>query len=219
MDDSCSSARFPRRSRARRARARDRRAREFFLYRSPSFTRAMRRRVVARIALNRAVAPRTVAEREGPSRASPRASSPRDARPRPRAFEDGSRAMTMTMTRAARPRGETASRGAAKTTNAARGMGAVGRPGGARGRARRGIVARADVDPESLAILQEKLGQRITFEGSGAEQLNKGVLLDAGGRAMGKDKGLAKSEAASRRWRSRTIRMGCSRKWMSLRRA
>ena len=104
--------------------------------------------------------------------------------------------MTMTMTRAARPRGETASRGAAKTTNAARGMGAVGRPGGARGRARRGIVARAEVDPESLAILQEKLGQQITFEGSGAEQLNKGVLLDAGGRAMGKDKGLAKSEAS-----------------------
>jgi len=65
--------------------------------------------------------------------------------------------------------------------------------GGGGGARRAAIVARAEVDPQSLAILQQKLGQQITFEGAGAEQLNKGVLLDAGGRAMGKDKGIQKS--------------------------
>jgi len=47
-------------------------------------------------------------------------------------------------------------------------------------------IARADVDPESLAILQQKLGQTIKFEGAGAEKLNQGVLLDATGGAMRK---------------------------------
>jgi len=56
----------------------------------------------------------------------------------------------------------------------------------------------ADVDPQSLAILQQKLGQSISFEGAGAEQLNKGVLLDGTGKAMSsKDKGLStKNEQA-----------------------
>lgn len=58
-------------------------------------------------------------------------------------------------------------------------------------------VARADVDPESLAILQQKLGQTIKFEGAGAESLNKGVLLDASGGAMRKgDKIQTKDENA-----------------------
>lgn len=58
-------------------------------------------------------------------------------------------------------------------------------------------VARADVDPESLAILQQKLGQTIKFEGAGAERLNKGVLLDASGGAMSKgDKIQTKDENA-----------------------
>lgn len=45
------------------------------------------------------------------------------------------------------------------------------------------------VDPESLAILQQRLGQRIDLEGEGAERLNKtaGLLLDASGRAIDKD--------------------------------
>jgi hypothetical protein len=54
-------------------------------------------------------------------------------------------------------------------------------PGG-----RRAVVARADIDPQSLAILQQKLGQQIRFEGAGAEQLNRGVLLDRSGNAMSK---------------------------------
>ena len=45
------------------------------------------------------------------------------------------------------------------------------------------------MDPESLAILQQRLGQRIDLEGEGAERLNKtaGLLLDASGRAIDKD--------------------------------
>ncbi len=45
------------------------------------------------------------------------------------------------------------------------------------------------VDPESLAILQQRLGQRIDLEGEGAERLNKtaDLLLDASGRAIDKD--------------------------------
>ena len=45
------------------------------------------------------------------------------------------------------------------------------------------------VDPESLAILQQRLGQRIDLEGEGAERLNQtaGLLLDASGRAIDKD--------------------------------
>jgi hypothetical protein len=62
------------------------------------------------------------------------------------------------------------------------------------GRRRASHVARADVDPQSLAILQQKLGQRITFEGAGAENLNKGVLLDRTGNAMNKDKGVVKRD-------------------------
>lgn len=58
-------------------------------------------------------------------------------------------------------------------------------------------VARADVDPQSLAILQQKLGQTIRFEGAGAQELNKGVLLDASGGAMRKgDKIQTKDENA-----------------------
>jgi len=51
---------------------------------------------------------------------------------------------------------------------------------------RSNVIARADVDPQDLAILQQKLGQRITFEGAGAAQLNKSVLVDSSGRAMSK---------------------------------
>ena len=57
--------------------------------------------------------------------------------------------------------------------------------------ARRGasVVRASGVDPESLAILQQKLGQRIELEGQGAESLNKtaGLLLGADGRAIDKD--------------------------------
>lgn len=61
------------------------------------------------------------------------------------------------------------------------------RPAAARStHSRRAVVARAEVDPQSLAILQQKLGQTIRFEGAGAESLNKGVLLDKSGAAMSK---------------------------------
>ena len=57
--------------------------------------------------------------------------------------------------------------------------------------ARRGasVVRASGIDPESLAILQQKLGQRIELEGQGAESLNKtaGLLLGADGRAIDKD--------------------------------
>ena len=57
--------------------------------------------------------------------------------------------------------------------------------------ARRGasVVRASGVDPESLAILQQKLGQRIELEGQGAESLNQtaGLLLGADGRAIDKD--------------------------------
>ena len=57
--------------------------------------------------------------------------------------------------------------------------------------ARRGasVVRASGVDPESLAILQQKLGQRIELEGQGAESLNQtaGKLLGADGRAIDKD--------------------------------
>ena len=59
-----------------------------------------------------------------------------------------------------------------------------------RARARGALVVRASgVDPESLAILQQRLGQRIELEGQGAEQLNQtaGKLLGADGRAIDKD--------------------------------
>lgn len=57
--------------------------------------------------------------------------------------------------------------------------------------ARRGasVVRASGIDPESLAILQQKLGQRIELEGQGAESLNQtaGLLLGADGRAIDKD--------------------------------
>ena len=57
--------------------------------------------------------------------------------------------------------------------------------------ARRGasVVRASGVDPESLAILQQKLGQRIELEGQVAESLNQtaGLLLGADGRAIDKD--------------------------------
>jgi hypothetical protein len=57
--------------------------------------------------------------------------------------------------------------------------------------ARRGasVVRASGIDPESLAILQQKLGQRINLEGVGAESLNAtaGKLLGADGRAIDKD--------------------------------
>ena len=57
--------------------------------------------------------------------------------------------------------------------------------------ARRGasVVRASGIDPESLAILQQKLGQRINVEGVGAESLNStaGKLLGADGRAIDKD--------------------------------
>ena len=57
--------------------------------------------------------------------------------------------------------------------------------------ARRGasVVRASGVDPESLAILQQKLGQRIELEGQGAESLNQtaGKLLGADGRAIDED--------------------------------
>ena len=57
--------------------------------------------------------------------------------------------------------------------------------------ARRGasVVRASGIDPESLAILQQKLGQRIELEGQGAESLNQtaGKLLGADGRAIDKD--------------------------------
>ena len=59
-----------------------------------------------------------------------------------------------------------------------------------RARARGALVVRASgVDPESLAILQQRLGQRIELEGQGAAQLNQtaGKLLGADGRAIDKD--------------------------------
>jgi len=59
-----------------------------------------------------------------------------------------------------------------------------------RARARGALVVRASgVDPESLAILQQRLGQRIELEGQGAAQLNPtaGKLLGADGRAIDKD--------------------------------
>ena len=61
---------------------------------------------------------------------------------------------------------------------------------GSRARARGALVVRASgVDPESLAILQQRLGQRIELEGQGAAQLNQtaGKLLGADGRAIDKD--------------------------------
>ena len=105
--------------------------------------------------------------------------------------------VTMTTTMMPRPSVAAAARAgrprAVETTTNGRGL-AVTRGGGG-GARRAAIVARAEVDPQSLAILQQKLGQQITFEGAGAERLNKGVLLDAGGRAMGKDKGIQKSSS------------------------
>ena len=59
-----------------------------------------------------------------------------------------------------------------------------------RARARGALVVRASgVAPESLAILQQRLGQRIELEGQGAAQLNQtaGKLLGADGRAIDKD--------------------------------
>ena len=57
--------------------------------------------------------------------------------------------------------------------------------------ARRGasVVRASGIYPESLAILQQKLGQRINLEGVGAESLNAtaGKLLGADGRAIDKD--------------------------------
>ena len=57
-------------------------------------------------------------------------------------------------------------------------------------RSRRPLVPRASgVDPESLAILQQRLGQRIELEGDGAARLNQtaGQLLGADGRAIDRD--------------------------------
>jgi len=85
---------------------------------------------------------------------------------------------------------------ASETTTNGRGLTRAATRGGGCGARRAAIVARAEVDPQSLAILQQKLGQQITFEGAGADKLNKGVLLDAGGRAMGKDKGIQKSSTS-----------------------
>ena len=63
-----------------------------------------------------------------------------------------------------------------------------------RGRSQRSrqytLVPRASgVDPESLAILQQRLGQRIELEGDGAARLNQtaGQLLGADGRAIDRD--------------------------------
>ena len=59
-----------------------------------------------------------------------------------------------------------------------------------RARARGALVVRASgVDPDALAILQQRLGQRIELEGQGAAQLNQtaGKLLGADGRAIDKD--------------------------------
>ena len=50
-------------------------------------------------------------------------------------------------------------------------------------------VRASGVDPESLAILQQRLGQRIELEGDGASRLNEtaGKLLGADGRAIDRD--------------------------------
>jgi len=50
-------------------------------------------------------------------------------------------------------------------------------------------VRASGVDPESLAILQQRLGQRIELEGDGAARLNEtaGKLLGADGRAIDRD--------------------------------
>jgi hypothetical protein len=57
--------------------------------------------------------------------------------------------------------------------------------------ARRGgaVIRASGIDPESLAILQQRLGQRIELEGSGAEALNAtaGKLLGADGRVIDKE--------------------------------
>lgn len=81
---------------------------------------------------------------------------------------------------------------------------APGRGGDTSGRSRRGalVVTAGGVDPESLAILQQRLGQRIELEGDGAAQLNAtaGKLLGADGRAIDRDerkKVLKADEAAS----------------------
>mmetsp|Transcript_27682 Transcript_27682/g.44357 ORF Transcript_27682/g.44357 Transcript_27682/m.44357 type:complete len:329 (+) Transcript_27682:202-1188(+) len=63
-------------------------------------------------------------------------------------------------------------------------------PPSARRAAGRGLrVSAGGVDPESLAILQQRLGQRIQLEGAGAERLNAtaGQLLGSDGRAIDKD--------------------------------
>lgn len=61
----------------------------------------------------------------------------------------------------------------------------------ARVAARRGgsVVRASGIDPESLAILQQRLGQKIQLEGQGAAELNStaGKLLGADGRAIDRD--------------------------------
>jgi len=96
--------------------------------------------------------------------------------------------MTMRATATATPtrvRATTATTAAAH--KGANPLGGLSRAGSRDGAPRRRTIARADVDPQDLAILQQKLGQRITFEGAGAAELNRKTLVDASGRAMSKD--------------------------------
>jgi len=56
-------------------------------------------------------------------------------------------------------------------------------------RASSSVVRASGIDPESLAILQQRLGQRIELEGQGAEALNNTAakLLGSDGRAIDRD--------------------------------
>ena len=76
----------------------------------------------------------------------------------------------------------TAFRGTARGLAPARAMPLTARRGAS-------VIRASGIDPESLAILQQKLGQRIELEGQGAESLNQtaGKLLGADGRAIDKD--------------------------------
>jgi hypothetical protein len=89
------------------------------------------------------------------------------------------------------PRASRAARDAAPRAASSHAPRASPPPSSPSSASRRGasVVARSGVDPESLAILQQRLGQRIELEGDGAQRLNQtaGLLLGADGRAIDKD--------------------------------